>query len=206
MVLRGQYKLDANNNLYADGDVYPSSGQIGRNWSEEVDLGSLTWTYRSTNNIFSASLSDYMRPSASNVIVDAVCSKYIPATISDLVVDSTTDKVITMGRPSNWDGYIMIRDTAYTDAVAFKQHLTDVGAKLVYAKQIPTTENATPYTSPQWCDSNGTEEYVGSELPCGHNTSYPMTMIDCADGLGNGTYTPKLTVNNGKLSFEWQSV
>ena len=69
-----------------------------------------------------------------------------------------------------------------------------------------TTETATSYTSPQWCDSKGTEEYVGSELPVGHNTDYPMTMIDCADGLGNGTYTPKLTVTNGKLSFEWQSV
>ena len=80
------------------------------------------------------------------------------------------------------------------------------GTTTVYPLTTPTTETATPYESPQWCDSRGTEEYVGSELPVGHNTDYPMTMVDCADGLGNGTYEARLTIANGVKTFTWQSV
>jgi len=130
VTLRGQYRLDANNNLYADGDVWKSDGEITRKYG--------TRAYQSGDE------SD-----------------------ATVVTDGTTT---------------------------------------VYPLTTPTTESAPTYDNPQWCDVHGTEEYVGSELPVGHNTDYPMTMVDCADGLGDGTYTPKLTVTNGKLTFEWQSV
>ena len=117
-------------------------------------------------------------------------------------VTTSKDRYIS-DYPSYSGTQIFIRDTSYTDVNAFASAMSGV----MVAYQIPpTTESATAYDNPQWCDSKGTEEYVGNELPVGHNTDYPMTMVDCADGLSNGTYTPKLTVANGKLTFEWQSV
>ena len=130
VTLRGQYKLDANNQLYADGDVWKSDGEITRKYG--------TRAYQSGDE------SD-----------------------ATVVTDGTTT---------------------------------------VYPLTTPTTETAPTYDSPQWCDSHGTEEYVGSELPVGHNTDYPMTMVDCADGLGDGTYEAKLTIANGVKTFTWQSV
>lgn len=36
LTLRGIPKLDANNNLYYDGDIYPPSGEVQRNWAERA--------------------------------------------------------------------------------------------------------------------------------------------------------------------------
>jgi len=129
VTLRGQYKLDANNQLYADGDVWKSDGEITRKYG--------TRAYQSGDE------SD-----------------------ATVVTDGTTT---------------------------------------VYPLTTPTTEQATPYTSPQWCDSHGTEEYVGSELPVGHNTDYPMSLVDTMPTT-NGTFEPRVTVTNGVRTVTWVSV
>ena len=127
--LRGQYKLDANNNLYADGDVWKSDGEITRKYG--------TRAYQSGDE------SD-----------------------ATVVTDGTTT---------------------------------------VYPLTTPTTETAPTYDSPQWCDSKGTEEYVGSELPVGHNTQYPMSLVDTMPTT-NGTFEPRVTVTNGVRTVTWVSV
>ena len=195
VTLRGQYKLDANNQLYADGDVYASDGTVTRKYGV-VDLGTLSWVYDSTNQAFYSPSVD-----KANGFQNIVCDKYATRSSNSGSNWNLEDKSIGGGSNSY---YIYIKDSAYSDSTSFKSALNGVHA--IFEVATPTAETATPYTSPQWCDSKGTEEYVGSELPVGHNTDYPMTMVDCADGLSNGTYTPKLTVTNGKLTFEWQSV
>ena len=76
----------------------------------------------------------------------------------------------------------------------------------VYPLTTPTTESATPYDNPQWCDANGTEEYVSTSIvPIGHNTEYPMTLVDTMPSA-NGTYEPRVTIANGKRTITWQSV
>ena len=199
VTLRGQYKLDANNQLYADGDVWKSVGQADRNYNE-IDLGTLNWN-KDTNHFYSDILSDAKAPSSNGVIANIVASHYVADTATRVSAETVNATIAV-----NANRRIFIYDTALSSKTASEFKTAMSGVKMVYELATPTTETATPYTSPQWCDSKGTEEYVGSELPVGHNTDYPMTMVDCADGLSNGTYTPKLTVTNGKLSFEWQSV
>ena len=77
-----------------------------------------------------------------------------------------------------------------------------VGTTMVAKLATPTTETADPYTNPQIVDPSGTEEYVGSPIPVGHETDYPMTLTDTMP-TADGNYTLNLTVANGKRSVSW---
>lgn len=200
VTLRGKYVLD-NGQLKAVGDVWKSVGSIERNWAE-VDLGDLTYNDNG-NNVFWAVLAEAPTNTGTDNMPDMVCSKYVTVTSrsSGAWGITTEDKVVSLGYDS---ARVYLRDTALSDASAVSSALS--GVKLAFRKKTPTTEQAIPYNSPQWCDANGTEEYVGSELPVGHNTQYPMTLIDTADGLSNGTYEPRITVASGKKTVTWVSV
>ena len=97
--LRGLFKLDSNNNLYADGDRKTSDGVIQRKYGVRV--------YQSGD---------------------------------ESLADAITD-----------------------------------GTNTVYKLATPTTEQSTPFTNPQICDPDGTEEYVTSNgVPVGHETRYQL--------------------------------
>ena len=52
--------------------------------------------------------------------------------------------------------------------------ITD-GTTTVYKLTTPTTEQSTPFTNPQICDPDGTEEYVTENgVPVGHETRYQL--------------------------------
>ena len=201
VTLRGKYVLE-NGQLKAVGDVWKNDGNIDRTWAE-VDLGSLRWVLHE-NGFFYAVLNSVYVPAASTNIANGVCERYVASTYGAVSNASTSETKVFAFGVGSFAHTVCIGDSAYSDATAFKTAMN--GVYLVYELATPTTENATPYENPQWCDSHGTEEYVGSELPVGHNTDYPMTMVDCADGLGNGTYEARLTIANGVKTFTWQSV
>jgi len=97
--LRGLFKLDSNNNLYADGDRKTSDGVIQRKYGVRA--------YQSGD---------------------------------ESLADAITD-----------------------------------GTNTVYKLAAPTTEQSTPFTNPQICDPDGTEEYVTSNgVPVGHETRYQL--------------------------------
>ena len=196
--LHGILKLDSNNNLYADGDVYKADGTVQRRYGV-VDLGSLNWSFVSASdwNCFSAQISD-----KANGARNFMCAKYVHGT----VYGTDTDKII-IGNASS--AYIYIRDTSYTDAASFKASLSEV--LLVYEKATASTEQAEPYTQTQICDPNGTEEYISDTVaPVGHVTKYPLDIAGRLDNIlsmpsANGTYTLRAVVNNGKVTYSWVS-
>ena len=72
----------------------------------------------------------------------------------------------------------------YADADAFKTAMN--GVYLVYELATPTTENATPFTSPQSVSREGTEQYIDGKVasgtrdvavPVGHETEYKCSPI-----------------------------
>ena len=205
VTLRGQYKLDANNQLYADGDVYPSSGEIGRNWGEDLlngdwSLGSVQISTNTVRVYFGAFI-NRIKPNNTNVcniVANFPC--YQPDYIYSNDVEGLSENKHAT------DGGIWLRVNksrlSTEDAAGVKAWLIQNPITLVYPLKTPTTETATPYTSPQWCDSNGTEEYVGSELPVGHNTQYPMSLVDTMP-KDDGSYTIQVDVANGKPSVSW---
>lgn len=134
--LRGLFKLDSNNQLYADGDTKASDGTITRYY----------------------------------------------------------------GTRAHQSG-----DESLADAI------TD-GINTVYKLVTPTSEQSTPFTNPQICDPDGTEEYTtNNSVPVGHETEYDYDIKGLAEGLidvpdvpsTNGTYVLKATRTADGLSYNW---
>ena len=161
--LRGMLKLDANNNLYYDGDTYESSGKVTRQYGF-VDLGTLDWTY--INDIFFTNINSTVKVvSSANSIGNICCPKYNNVSYNTLV---SGNKMI-----ASYNGYICIKDTDYTTVEAFKTAMSDV--YIVYELAETTEETADPFINPQAVDPDGTEEYVDTRdvaIPVGHQTFY----------------------------------
>lgn len=181
LTLRGVPKLDSSNKLYWDGDEYEPDGTVTRRYGV-VDLGTLSWNY---GTLFSnGSLIGLAKQTAShNVIANIICGKY-----QTFARNSIADKGIAMQN----DGSIVVQDSAYTSAAAFKTAMS--GVYLVYELATPTTETADAYQQIQNVDDYGTEEFVSTSIvPVGHVTRYPANLRDKLQHLpdlaaSNGTY------------------
>ena len=160
--LRGIPKLDSNNKLYYDGDTYESDGTVTRKYAE-VDLGDYVWTYDSTYNRFTTSVSIIKESSPRTMQI--MCEKYT-AIFNGETIANVPDKSIYAGSRQ-----LLIQDSAYTDASAFRTAV--IGVKCIIPLKTPTTETADTFTNPQLVDNWGTEEYTDSrevQIPVGHET------------------------------------
>ena len=201
--LRGILKLDGNNNLYYDGDTYESNGSITRKYGI-VDLGTLSWQYRSDVDRFICSETfDYKSPATTSDKAP-ILTIYDNVSFNDFV-NSRPDKSVAMYGANS---YINIRDTSFNgDAATFKTAMN--GVYLVYELATPTTETADAFTNPMVVDGNGTEEFVDGravEIPVGHETIYvdnsDKTKLDNLPDIsndGDGTYV--INQENGKQSL-----
>ena len=190
--LNGIFKLDASNNLYADGDVYKADGTVTRRYGI-VDLGDLTW-YLSNNQFYTSQI-DSVKSGGWDYNV--VCSKYVQSN-SDHSTDPTPHIRGTNGKR------IYIIDDNYTSAASFTTAMS--GVYCVYPLDTETTETATPFTACQIVGKGGTEEWIDSRsvpVPVGHETVYGIGVPDVP--AANGTYNLQATVNNGDVTLTWQS-
>ncbi|MBO4391685.1 MAG: hypothetical protein J5816_00105, partial [Clostridia bacterium] len=217
--LHGVMMLDANNNLYYDGDTYSPSGAGANNYGI-IDLGTLTWS--GSNGSFSTSLSLMKKINSVNA-VRIVCPKYIQA------ASTVSQSIRTNGM------YIAVNDSSYSDAATFKTALS--GIYLVYPLETPTAEAASAYTNPQTVNGDGTEQFVDSRtipVPVGQDTYYRNNLrkrlletpdSPRADGdyilqrrngkneyaplpdppSTNGTYKFTATVSGGTVTYSWVS-
>lgn len=205
--LRGLFKLDGDK-LVADGDVRKSDS-LTRKYGI-VDLGSLDYTYNSDSAYFKAKVTG-KKYGNKNI----VCAKYEVS--SSTTVGGMTDKQIK-GYPSDDTDRdaIYIKDSAYTDATAFKSAMN--GVYLVYELATPTTESATPFENPQLVFSGGTEEFVDGAtrdvaIPVGQNSKYYLDIKGKVEQLygipevpsTNGTYTLKATRSASGVVYNWVS-
>ena len=164
LTLRGIPKLDASNNLYYDGDEYTSDGKVKRKYGV-VDLGTLDWKTASDAYMESLTAPQDIKSVGGREVANIICPLYQPIALQPMQVDDDKRLAVKL------DGKIFIRDSAYTDATAFKAAMS--GVMLVYELATPTTETATPYTNPQIVSKYGTLEYVtNSIVPVGHKTTY----------------------------------
>jgi hypothetical protein len=231
--LRGIPKLDANNNLYYDGDIYESSGDVTRRYGI-VDLGSLSWSRTTSYNnpVLYANLS---LKAVKNV--DMLCLPFVYGgnfNGAQTFAQTVDDKTIA-NCPLN--AQIFVRADAYSDAATFKTAMS--GVYLVYELATPTTEQADAYQNPQIVNDFGTEEYVDNRavaIPVGHETEYQpnlraklemspdapknngLYLMSHNNGVNSytpyisplptppttdGTYTLKCTVTGGTASLTW---
>lgn len=190
--LNGIYKLDANNNLYADGDVYAADGTVTRKYAA-IDMGDLPWGYNSNGYLYAWITGK--APGNFNLL----CARYITTTAT--ATGDMLDKEIKGNAGST---AIYVKDSAYTDGATFATAMS--GVYIVYELATPTTETATPYTACQIVGKGGTEEWIDSRsvpVPVGHETVYGIGVPDVP--AANGTYNLQATVNNGDVTLTWQS-
>ena len=106
-----------------------------------VNLGDLSWEYISGANArFKATPSPATVSPGNSNIPPIVCSKYAPDTYTNIYA-GTGDKQVGIGGDAN----IYVRDTAYTDAAAFKAAMA--GVKFCYELATPkvlTLDNPIP--------------------------------------------------------------
>ena len=211
--LRGVMQLDANNNLVYVGDEKASDGVIDRKFGI-VDLGTLTWTYDSNNRFVSNIISELGRITTSRQ-TPCICSKYI--TIVDgrsLAEVPDKSSYIAFSTSTGVDGCIYIHDSAYNDATTFTTAMS--GVYFIYPLGTPTTEQSTPFESPQYLFDGGTEEFVDYPyeqqtrdvaVPVGHVTEYIESGEDKVFfptlPSADGEYIPHIRIHGGMITGFW---
>lgn len=146
--LRGKLKLDANNKLYYDGDEYAADGTVTRKY-ELVDMGTLSWQYRSAQQVFTLSVRGFSKTNG-----NVVCTIY-PQHFGTFA--GMPDKSIATFATFNAND-IIVKDSDYTNAAAFKSAMS--GTYLVYERVTEINESAEVWENPQIVDAGGTEEFI----------------------------------------------
>jgi len=200
LTLRGIPKI-TDGKIYYDGDVYNSDGSVVRKYGV-VDMGDFEWAYNSAQSVF-YTLSDTTDRAK---LAEVLCSIYTYSSTS--VGSERADFTVNVGHPYFGTSRISVKDSRFTDSTAFKTAMQ--GVYLIYELAEPTTEQAEPYSTVQICDGAGTEEYVTTGIPVGHETKYPIDLKGKLEKIPlveppktNGTYTLKCTVSGGVPSYSW---
>lgn len=177
VVLRGIPKLDANNNLYYNGDEYEPDGMVIRKYgvytfTGEESLTKLTTTVEGWNQFAYQPSPALANGSTADFITDAC----------QVVGYTTYQSMTSFSAPIAMHYGTGIRFILnYSEVSDAKAWLT--GKTLVYPLATPTTEEATSYPRLQACDNWGTEFAVDGatrdvEIPVGFETEYPISLRD----------------------------
>lgn len=170
LTLYGAPKL-SNGQLIYDGDTYKSDGTVTRRF-RVVDPSTFNWRYYTSGGhpYFYAESTIRFGNGVDGVgISDAY--PFYGTMIGTALENNMPDKMF--GFTSNSSAkYIYVKDSAYTNVADFKASL--VGKTMIYllASTSFTPEQAAPYAAMQICDPEGTEQYVTTGIPVGHNTRY----------------------------------
>ena len=177
LILRGIPKLDTDNKLYYDGDVYEHDGKVTRKYGT-VNLGSLEWGKQTLSNNRDAFYTNFslwddlplINQSAPIGAINPILTRQTYMLTSSWGKDCFlfTSSQATLPATS----FAMIFDSGkYADAESFKTAMS--GVYLVYELGTPTTETADPFTDPQEVSPFGTEEYISTGIvPVGNETQY----------------------------------
>ena len=172
--LRGLFKMDADHNLYAEGDTYESSGVVSRKYAQIVFDGSSDegWFLYGYGG-FGIGVSGIKRPSTSSEIANIISNKFIAENYTDM---GNNARDFAMACHYTVDNMVFY-NASITTVEAWRTWLSSNPITLVYELATPTTDQAEPFTSPQNVDKAGTEEYVTTQkfVPIGHETQYKCT-------------------------------
>ena len=171
---RGLFRLDSNNNLYADGDIYPPSGEASRYAILQSFDGTEDWKEQPPGSggdkYFYLQVGEYQSIRSGLIL----CNKI---TYASILTTNTAVGITTSNSQGLNIAQIRIRPNNVADIslANFKTWLSANPITCIYLATTPTTESADPYQSPQIVDNWGTEEYIDSRdvpIPVGHETRY----------------------------------
>lgn len=175
--LIGIPKVDANGNLYYDGNVYNADGSVDENW-EVFDFPSDKSVTKNDESDPDDWLYFFSILNGAKTGKDVFCNKLATLESGGAPIGqqggqcsiNATYNVIYV----NLYGLINENTTS-----AVKNWLLDNDAKFIIPKATPTTSSATPFAEAQETDNWGTEEWLAPDddtrpvdVPVGHDTDY----------------------------------
>ena len=206
LTLRGIPKLDANNNLYYDGDSYESSGTVTRRYKEITLDGSThaSVTVNSSNGVYYTTFSISLEKGINSTTTDTkiVTSKGY----KDYPGVSTGNIYITNAGATL---VVCLFDQTLTTKSAVDTYLASNPIDICYELATTIIETATGFTNPQSIDPDGTEQFVDYaytqgtrdvEIPVGHDTYYsaPITLTN----NGGKAVIPTVTAS-AQMTLMW---
>ena len=196
--LRGLLKLDTNNKLYCDGDIYKFNGKVTRKYSNLVDAGSLDWIYNTSG--------DYPVFETINALSNAIgggsiiSSRYPQGNVS---VSSSEDKVIGLSASKK----ARIKDTSYTDTITFKTAMS--GVYFIYELETSTEEIAEPFNEIFNTEPSYTESFIDDRvfpIPVGHDTDYYGVSEDIFKVPTEPDDDGEYALTRSGLGYNWKNV
>lgn len=154
---------------YDEVDVVKKEAYIRRAW---VDMGTLTWTYESGSGLMYAPIANIVDPGNPRR-VPLACAKYT-GIYDGCTLENTPDKSIFNRTTPNLG--VMVKDSAYTDAAAFKTAMN--GVMLDYQLATPLR-----YTDLMYSEDGG---QTFTEIPSNYRVDDFGTERRLPDGLVDG--------------------
>ena len=217
LTLRGIPKLDADNNLYYDGDTYEHDGTVTRRYGI-VDLGTLTWQVTdastgvfwlyTTGGSTESRIPNIKITGNNNESANFRMANY--ETIPMSVASPKPNMTCWQSFGGQYGQYFGIRNESFIGWTTAQVKTAMNGVYLVYELATPTTETADAYQKPQIVDNWGTEEFVvteqsGVEIPVGHETVYPISLrdkLESAPNLPDGDGDYLLHMASGEATYK----
>ena len=166
----------------------------GEGWNT-VDLGTLTWIYDADNQIF------YAVVRGIKDATQALCSKY--ECITEIFVALQNNQLTTNRNTLGAGDYVIIKDTAYTDAATFKTAMSDV--ILAYQLADPTQGNTIAVKTDNGSGVDGTMAVFETGTPLRGIPDTNVRDVMAWDG-SSGEVTKKcgvITLNGSETWREW---
>ena len=142
--------------------VYGANGDaVSGAWKKTknvADLGSLSWSYNSTYGVFIAVFPNDSQ-SVTSIGRDAMCERYT-AQLGATLAGLQDGKFLFNSTQISSGARLAIKDTAYTDAAAFKTAMD--GVKFVYDLATPTDFTTTPISVPSLLGQNNVWSDAGA--------------------------------------------
>jgi hypothetical protein len=166
----------------------------------EVDLGTLTWAYNAKGYMHTSELTPAAETVATQYAVpNATCVPYeMRGNIYVTNPSAAVDKTISI----NGGTEVRVRDSAYTDAAAFKTAMS--GVMLHYALAEPTTVTIDPPLNLAYRTAQGGTERI--MVPTGENSA-PPTIVAAqgytAESLRDAALSAIAPVENGLASTNY---
>lgn len=212
-VLNGIFKLDSNNELYADGDVKTSDGVITRKYKKVTYDGSSDedWRAETSPSVYEGTNFYIARPSDTLPFVRT--NDYARKFMTPMAKTNINMGDDRLTPTEGWLNFIVGAKLNISAVSDFRTYLASHPIVLQYPI-VETTEQGDPFPSPQVCYPDGTEEYVTSNnVPVGHETSYPYDLKGLVEGLidvpdvpsSNGTYVLKATRSASGIVYNWEA-
>lgn len=167
--LRGLFKLDGNNKLYADGDTYESSGDVTRKYGYLLINGQNTLNYEPNGVAGEATSLCYISiPNKKAGAKNFIATRFVTGFTNNTPFSMT-------GRPTSNGIEFALPISVPQVRDDLKTWFSNNPVELIFELGTQTSETADPFTNPQQVDANGTEEYVDNRsvaIPVGHETYY----------------------------------